>query len=68
MNEILLMCPKCCKGMLINRDDLHPKKAEIEVQDCPECWRGDFDIPRYFDENFNEISPSVYEHLWVQGG
>ena len=59
--DILLVCPICCKHMLIKPDSCHPAGTEVEVQNCPDCWDGDFDESEYFDGFMNPIEGDPHE-------
>ncbi len=56
--KVLLICRVCCKWKMIDRDESHPPKTEIEVQKCPGCWDSDFDDSDYYDSDFNSTNYS----------
>lgn len=52
---IRLKCPHCGKTKMTDRQDADPAHAtELQIE-CPECDRGDFGVPAYFDASGRHI-------------
>ena len=67
VGKITVVCPKCSRRKGIERIDDDPSAAvEVHIQ-CPDCNPGDFDTPRYFDRDGNELlANSIFAELAEQ--
>ena len=59
--QIKLYCPKCERTGSATLEKSDPEGAVLAHIQCPECVQGDFDSPRFFDSNDEELDPYPYE-------
>lgn len=54
-DDIKIKCPKCGASRECERDPTDPEHTALVIVQCPECNGGDFDTPRYFDAEGDEL-------------
>lgn len=54
-DKYTISCHHCQKTVIVDRDPTDPVSSVRAEIICPDCDDGDFDFPKYFDKDGNEV-------------
>lgn len=52
---VTLRCKTCKREQKVRKEETDPEGTKLVLLNCPECHRGDFDEPAFFDAAGREI-------------